>query len=292
MILDISPRVVDSAITTLPAGTDYSPATPPVSHIQIADLLLKDHWVLQSRGETLLFVGYAPGHRQMAVLKTTPSPVRSTRVIDSEINALLRVRHPNVIRMLECGCKAGFPYLLLPYKCRGDLTRAIPPGGLPISEAISIGLDVARGMLATHRQRLLHRDIKSANVLLGDDGAMLADYGLAIEMDRSGVCPEIEVRGTPYAMSPEQITPESLGVTAASDCWSFGILLYECLASRPPFGDLPLSDLWKAIRTKRVERLGWRVPRPLRRLVAECLCKSAGDRPDAEEIINCLQRLA
>ncbi|MEO9930281.1 serine/threonine-protein kinase [Rhodopirellula bahusiensis] len=153
-----------------------------------------------------------------------------------EAQATAAIVHPNVMPILSVSESATLPYLVMPYvACRTLQQRIDTEGPLPITDVLRIGIQVAAALAAAHRQGLVHRDVKPANILIEPavDRTMLTDFGLAraaddVTVTRSGV-----IAGTPQYMSPEQARGES--VDARSDLFALGCVLYAMATGRPPF---------------------------------------------------------
>jgi serine/threonine protein kinase/tetratricopeptide (TPR) repeat protein len=152
----------------------------------------------------------------------------------TEAKAAAELSHPNIATIYDIGETPERPYLVLEY-LRGQSLRArIKKGPLPIEEALRVGGALAEGLAAAHSHGIVHRDVKSANIMLGDDGSVkILDFGLARLADATQLTKPGTTLGTIFYMSPEQ----ALGRTAdeRSDIWSLGIVLYECLTGRLPF---------------------------------------------------------
>lgn len=162
-----------------------------------------------------------------------------------EAQAAAAVVHPNIVPIYSVSGEGPFPSLVMPYIAGGNLQQRIDRDGpLPLSEILSIGLQVAEGLVAAHRLALVHRDIKPANILLDEGGhrAMVSDFGLARTLDDATITASGMVAGTPHYMSPEQARGEP--VDARSDLYSLGGVLYCMATGRPPVrGDSPLAVL-------------------------------------------------
>ncbi|MBI4871384.1 MAG: protein kinase [Candidatus Riflebacteria bacterium] len=185
--------------------------------------------------------------RQVAVkLMLIPDPDMRAR-FQREGRLLARLRHPNIVSILDTGEACGHPYLVFELvegnTLRDRLDRA---GQLAIEDAVRMVSQVADGLAMAHEQGVLHRDVKCNNVMLTPSGdAKLADFGLALALDaaeritKSGI-----FMGTPEYTAPEVITGHA--PAPASDLYSLGMVLYEAVAGSTSFGNLPLQDLMRA----------------------------------------------
>jgi formylglycine-generating enzyme required for sulfatase activity len=190
-----------------------------------------------------------------------------------EARAAARVQHPNVVTLYRVGQLENHPYLISEF-VRGTSLEQLPRP-LPWERVLALGKDLARGLGAAHRRGVLHRDIKPGNAILTETGEVkLLDFGLAklLDLDGPGVAgagvssplereerfdaqfmddplegvptsalPDGMLVGTPYYMSPEAWAGEEL--SARSDVYSLGMVLYELCAGQGPFRDVRLREL-------------------------------------------------
>ena len=179
------------------------------------------------------------------------------------------VLHPNVLHGLAV--HEPEPVLaVLEYLPGGDLTRW---RGRDWRQVLPLLAQAAEGAAALHARGLVHRDLKTSNVLVGDDGrACIADLGLAAAVGD----PRAPRGGSPFSMSPQQLAGESPAV--ADDVYGFGVLAYEVLTGYPPFYPDPAPE---RVRVEAPARMTTRagLPEALERLVMQCLAKQPGDRP-------------
>jgi serine/threonine-protein kinase len=202
-----------------------------------------------------------------------------------EIEILARLRHPQIVPVLDSDEAGTLLYLVMPYVPGENLrSRLEREGQLSMSAVLSIVGDIAAAVDYAHRQNVIHRDIKPENILLEGDRALVCDFGLARAIDRAALEPVSSsglVIGTPSYMSPEQaMAEEDLG--PACDIYALGCVVYEMLTGEPPFsGPTPqaiiarhLGERPPPIRTVRPE-----VTPGMERSVLAALAKDAQDRP-------------
>ena len=156
----------------------------------------------------------------------------------AEAEAIAGLRHPNIIQIYEIGEQNGVPYLALEYCAGGSLDRRIRGNPLPRDEAAALVEKLARAIHAVHLVGVIHRDLKPANVLLTEpDGEpKITDFGLAkTDGDQTGTQTG-QILGTPSYMAPEQAAGQNKQVSAATDIYALGGILYEALQGGRPFG--------------------------------------------------------
>src|SRR5450759_960590 len=165
-----------------------------------------------------------------------------------EINLNRKIKHPNVARIHDFGMSGDFPYITMEYVPGKDLRTIIQiEGKLPQARAVSILRQIALGTEAAHKLGIIHRDLKSQNVMLEDNGAVaILDFGLARGKSNEQLTLDSVMVGTPHYMSPEQ----ALGrpTDARSDVYSIGIMAYELLTGKVPYdGESPLVIAMKHV---------------------------------------------
>ena len=176
-----------------------------------------------------------------------------------EIEILSRLQHPNILPFIDHGAtEAGSLFLVTPFFTGQTLrARLLKERKLSVADATAIANDVASALDYAHGHSLIHRDVKPANILLSDGGAIVADFGIsrAMHVDQFAQITSSGVSlGTPEYMSPEQITGE-IELDPRTDVYSLGCVAYEMLNGKPPFTG-STSVVFMAHRTQ--------PPRPLR----------------------------
>ncbi len=156
----------------------------------------------------------------------------------AEIKTTASLQHPHILPLHDSGEADGFLYYVMPYIQGVSLReRLTHEKQLPVPEAIRIATEVASALDYAHRHGVIHRDIKPENLLLHDGQALVADFGIALAASKASGTRMTETGmslGTPHYMSPEQAMGER-EITARSDVYALGAVLYEMLTGEPPF---------------------------------------------------------
>ena len=167
---------------------------------------------------------------------------------EREGEMLRRLNHPNIVRVLATYDHEERHCLVMEYVAGGSLRDLLATeGSLPAPRALEIGVELADALSRAHHLGIIHRDVKPANVLMAEDGTpRLTDFGLArLRQQRLDLTPTGTLLGSPYYMSPEALRGEELD--ERSDIWSFGALLFEMLAGRPPFPGRQMAQIMMSI---------------------------------------------
>lgn len=169
-----------------------------------------------------------------------------------EARAAARVQHPNVVSIYRVGELGDRPYLVTEFVRGRNLSELEKP--LPWERALAIGVDLARGLAAAHRRGVIHSDVKPANAILGDDGvAKLLDFGLATLLRTEEVPGRVANAGVGASGSPGYMAPELWagdGPSRRSDVYGLGAVLFELVAGRTPFADVPMALLPLVVRER------------------------------------------
>ncbi len=213
----------------------------------------------------------------------------------SEIRLARRVRHRNVCSVYGDGEDRGLLYICMEFIEGENLARvAREEGGLAPAEAWSVALQVADGLRAVHEVGIVHRDLKTANLMRDRGGVVrVMDFGIAKQhgatLDGVTVTATGSLMGTPEYMSPEQLRGDD--VDFRSDLYSLGIVVFELFTGALPFrGDTPVATIVRQLHDAPNLDLP-SLPEPLRPVLDRALAKDPADRyPTAEEMHDALKR--
>ena len=176
-------------------------------------------------------------HVAIKVLKPELAAVIGADRFLAEIKTTANLQHPHILALYDSGQADGFLFYVMPYvegeTLREKLDREKQLG---IEESVRIARDVADALDYAHRNDVIHRDIKPANILLHDGRPVVADFGIALAISAAGGGRLTETGmslGTPHYMSPEQASADR-ELSARSDIYSVGCVLFEMLAGEPP----------------------------------------------------------
>ena len=201
-----------------------------------------------------------------------------------EARAAAALDHPNICTIYEIGEADGRIFLAMAFLEGRTLDRRIAEGPLSLKEALDIARQAAEGLQAAHKRGVVHRDIKSSNLMLtGDNPAKpqvkLLDFGLAQLAGQSKLTQTHGVLGTVAYMSPEQTQGET--VDPRTDVWSLGVTLYEMLAGEPPFkGHYDQATVYSILNEEPEPLTGLRsrLPVELDWIIDKCLAKAPAER--------------
>ena len=203
-----------------------------------------------------VFVAEERALGRRVVIKVLPpdmAEIMSAERFAREMRLAARLQHPNIVPVLTSGViDRTLPYYTMPFVAGESLRAALSPSRrLVIPRIVAILSDVGRALAFAHGEGVVHRDIKPENILLAGDVAVVTDFGIAKAVNdtahttvRQDGHPLTNVGtsvGTPHYMAPEQIVAESL-VDHRADIYSLGVVAYELLAGRLPFGDRGLRE--------------------------------------------------
>ena len=220
----------------------------------------------------------------LKLLKPELAAVLGAERFVKEIKTTAALQHPHILPLFDSGTVDGFLYYVMPFidgeTLRDKLNRETQ---LSVQEAVRIAREVADALDYAHRHGVIHRDIKPENILLHDGRPIVADFGIALAVSAAagGRMTETGLSlGTPHYMSPEQATAEKQ-ITARSDIYSIGSVLYEMLAGQPPHLGGSAQQIVMKIIAEPVHPVSMRrklVPPNVAAAVAKALEKLPADR--------------
>jgi tRNA A-37 threonylcarbamoyl transferase component Bud32 len=209
-----------------------------------------------------------------------------------------KLLHDNIIRIYEYGqSRDGLSYIAMEYLPGIDLRGYLDAyGTMPVKEAVRTMVQVCRALGYAHERGVIHRDIKPENIMLPDKRAkgkvVLMDFGVAHAAYLGTVGTRSTYLGTPYYMSPDQISRRS--IDCRSDIYSLGVVFFEVLTGKRPFDDAdPLKVLIKHRESPppKLRSVNPKIPAGLERIVLKMLAKRPADRyKSVEAFMTALKR--
>lgn len=253
--------------------------------------------LIGSGGMGVVYLAHDPRLDRNIALKLLPTSItgdqqRVDRFLQ-EARAAVAISHQNVAHVYEIGEDQGQHFITMEYVAGHTLRHVMKEGAVDAAQALEIAAQILTALVAAHAAGIVHRDIKPENVMIRDDGFLkVLDFGLAKLVKNDGAQfgveppfhtslhtqPELWM-GTPDYMSPEQVRRQP--VDGRTDVWSVGVVLYEMLAGRRPFGGRTFSEIIVAILEREPERLRNHVadvPEALQDVVLKATEKRLDDR--------------
>jgi eukaryotic-like serine/threonine-protein kinase len=230
---------------------------------------------------------------------TFDDPAARARLL-REARAAAALNHPNVCTVYQVGEANGQTFIAMELVEGETLSARLGSGPVPLDDVVRYGRQLADALVHAHDRGVIHRDLKSQNVIVTPDGRVkVLDFGLAKRSADSDVAathlhlsltqPGTTV-GTLAYMAPEQLRGEA--ATVASDIWGLGVVLYEMAAGRRPFSGQTAYELSAAILSATPTPLPPHVPSPLRTLVTACLATVEKRPQRASDVRTALERIS
>ena len=233
----IDPERLEAALLTALAQRATRAAEVPTDDLRVPGYRCVR--VLGSGGSAVVYLAESARAGEMVVLKVLRDqsvdgvPGQFSRFLQ-EYELISRIRHPNVVRILDLGVAGDQAYFAMEHFARGDLRSRLSN---PLSPRLAVEYltQMASALAAVHDVGVLHRDLKPGNIMLRADRSLaIIDFGLAKQLGPTvDITGSGEIFGTPYYMSPEQGHGRELDVR--SDLYSLGVIFYEMLTGQKPY---------------------------------------------------------
>lgn len=239
--------------------------------------------------------------RQVAIKRIRPGPgitPVSRERFRREARLAARLSHSAIVQVYDILEEEESEYIVMEYVEGMTLRDQVRQGPMDVREALELARELAAGLDTAHRQGIIHRDLKTENVLISTaGGAKILDFGIAkrlLDSEEGSLTAESSILGTCRAMSPEQARGAPLA--PSTDLFALGVLLYEALTGTSPFeAESQVSTLSRVIlhRQEPVHKLNPAVPWQLSKLIDRLLEKTATLRPgSAAEVRRELEEIA
>lgn len=217
--------------------------------------------------------------------------LRLEKQFNREVGILSHLHHRNIVELVAACRRPPVFCVITEYLSGGSLRSFLhkrEPGSVSLKEFVSIALDIARGMEYLHSQGVIHRDLKSENLLFTADMCLkVVDFGIACEEIN---CDYLnEDRGTYRWMAPEVINYKPHNRKA--DVYSFGIVLWEIITGRVPYEDItPVQAAFAVVHKNARPTFPEHCPLAIRKLIEKCWVQNPEKRPEFWEIVSILEQ--
>ncbi|HEX4962044.1 MAG TPA: serine/threonine-protein kinase [Thermoanaerobaculia bacterium] len=238
--------------------------------------------------------------RRVAIKRIRPGPVKpvSRERFRREAQLAARLSHSAIVQVYDILEEEESEYIVMEYVEGTTLRDQVRQGPMDVRAALELARELAAGLDTAHRQGIIHRDLKTENVLLSTSGgAKILDFGIAkrlLDSEEASLTAESAILGTCRAMSPEQASGAPLA--PSTDLFALGVLLYETLTGISPFeAESQASTLSRVIlyRQEPAHKLNPAIPWQLSKLIDRLLEKTAALRPgSAAEVRRELEEIA
>lgn len=197
-----------------------------------------------------------------------------------EVKMVARLDHPNIVPVLDYGEKDGYAYQVMPFLEVGSLTDRMLQGSVSLQVGGKLLDQVATALAYSHQHGVVHRDVKPSNILLDPEGnALLADFGMARQVEASESLTGSAVIGTPAYIAPEQV--QGGNVDARCDQYALGVLLFQLATGTLPYeAETPIGVLLKHVNEPfpAARERNAQVPETIEQVILKATAKDPQDR--------------
>ena len=276
-------RMLSSGVGN-PAGVSQM----PTAFMNIASALEGRYQILQELGRGGMGIVFQAHDKQLneqvAIKILSPLLSNDTDALDRmkrEVSAARRITHPNVIRIHDIAETKGLHYVSMEYFYGTTLKEHIRHGGsLSMMESYNIASQICDGLEEAHKQGVIHRDLKSQNIIIAPSGHLkIIDFGLAHSAHLQGMTATGLIMGTPEYMAPEQVAGKR--VDERADIYALGIILYELFTGRVPFsGDSAIAVGFMQMKDppRPPREINPQLPEEIETVILKCLEKEPAAR--------------
>ncbi len=245
------------------------------------------HSRLGGGGMGEVWKAYDPKLQRTVAIKVLHETDDAASRILAEARAASALNHPHICTIHDVGEADGQSFIVMEHVEGKPLSELIPSDGLPPESVIRYGTQIADALAHAHEHGVVHRDLKSANVVITPDGrAKVLDFGVADKLPDADAEALTQTHAAPLHagtlvgtlayMAPEVLQGDA--ALATSDIWALGVLLYEMASGRLPFGGTTQTAVIAAVVKDSPESLPTRVSAGLRTIVQRCLTKESRQR--------------
>jgi serine/threonine protein kinase len=235
-------------------------------------------------GMAVIYRAYDPSQDRYVALKVVAPHLSDDPNFEErfrrEAEMLKRLKHPNIVEIEDVGESDGYTYLVMPFLELGTLTDWLRESPVSPRHGARLMRQLSEALQFAHYQGIVHRDVKSSNVLLDDYGnALLSDFGLARDQDQHSSLTGSMLVGSPDYISPELVRGEK--ANALSDQYSLGVILFLLTSRRLPFeAESPIALALKHISEPfpKVRSVSPNVPETVERVILKATAMEPRDR--------------
>ncbi|TDD72784.1 serine/threonine protein kinase, partial [Actinomadura darangshiensis] len=235
-------------------------------------------------GQGVVYAGHGPDGGEVAVKLLRAHVARDPKARERfvrELGFAERVAEFCTARVLEADIYGDQPYIVSEFVSGPSLHELVRDEGPRTGAALQrLAIGTATALAAIHQAGVVHRDLKPPNVLMGEDGPRVIDFGIAKAIDGTSTMTS-QVVGTPAYMAPEQVSGQEPGTW--TDMFAWGATILFAATGRSPFGDDTVPAVMHRILHAAPDTSS--LPEPLAGLVTACLAKEPANRPTAPQVL-------